>query len=227
MQEGRQEYQERGNGIYMEKIIFATGNQDKMREIREIMSDLAAEILSMKEAGIEADIVEDGTTFEENAQIKASAVAQKVKGEGAVGLADDSGLEVDALNREPGIYSARYLGEGTPYAVKNQTILSRLEGVPKERRTARFVCAIAAVFPDGKSCVARETIEGYIGWEPSGEHGFGYDPIFYVDEYGCSTAQLPPEVKNQLSHRGKALCAMKERLRQHGFKTKEGNLENA
>lgn len=199
----------------MEKIIFATGNQDKMKEIREIMSDLKAEILSMKEAGIEADIVEDGATFQENALIKAAAVAKKVQGEDTVVLADDSGLEVDALNREPGIYSARYMGEDTPYAVKNQAILSRLEGVPKEQRTARFVCAIAAVFPDGQSCVARETIEGYIGWEPAGENGFGYDPIFYVDEYGCSTAQLPPEVKNQLSHRGKALRAMQKQLMQH------------
>ena len=201
----------------MEKIIFATGNQDKMKEIREIMSDLGAEILSMKEAGIAADIVEDGTTFQENALIKAAAVAKKVQGEEVVVLADDSGLEVDALNREPGIYSARYLGEDTPYAAKNQAILNRLEGVPKEQRTARFVCAIAAVFPDGESCVARETIEGYIGWEPAGENGFGYDPIFYVDEYGCSTAQLPPEVKNQLSHRGKALRAMQKQLMQHAF----------
>ena len=137
----------------MKKIIFATGNQDKMREVREIMSDLDAEILSMGEAGIQIDIVEDGVTFQENACIKAAAVARGLKGEEAVVLADDSGLEVDALNREPGIYSARYLGEGTPYEVKNQTILSRLEGVPKEGRTARFVCAIAAVFPDGESCV--------------------------------------------------------------------------
>ncbi|MCI9532296.1 MAG: RdgB/HAM1 family non-canonical purine NTP pyrophosphatase [Lachnospiraceae bacterium] len=200
----------------MEKIIFATGNQDKMREIREIMSDVAAGILSMKEAGVEADIVEDGSTFEENALIKASAVAGNLQGKGVVVLADDSGLEVDALGGEPGIYSARYMGEDTPYEAKNREILRRLEGVPKEGRSARFVCAIAAVFPDGQSCVARETIEGYIGWEPAGENGFGYDPIFYVDEYGCSTAQLLPEVKNRLSHRGKALRAMREILMQKG-----------
>ena len=187
-----------------------------MREIREIMSDVAAGILSMKEAGVEADIVEDGSTFEENALIKASAVAGNLQGKGVVVLAEDSGLEVDALGGEPGIYSARYMGEDTPYEAKNREILRRLEGVPKEGRSARFVCAIAAVFPDGQSCVARETIEGYIGWEPAGENGFGYDPIFYVDEYGCSTAQLLPEVKNRLSHRGKALRAMREILMQKG-----------
>lgn len=196
----------------MEKIIFATGNQDKMQEIREILSDLKIEILSMKEAGIEVDIVEDGKTFEENALIKASAIAQEIQEENLVVLADDSGLEVDYLNKEPGIYSARYMGEDTSYDIKNQNILDRLEGVPKEQRTARFVCAIAAAFSNGETIVTRGTIEGYIGWEPAGENGFGYDPIFYVDEYGCSTAQLPREVKNSLSHRGKALRAMKEKL---------------
>lgn len=195
----------------MKKIIFATGNQGKIKEIREILSDLGVEILSMKEAGIQADIVEDGKTFEENALIKAAAAAAEVQ-EDTVVLADDSGLEVDYLNKEPGIYSARYLGEDTSYEIKNQNIIDRLEGVPKEQRTARFVCTIAAVFPDGSTCVTRGTIEGYIGWEPAGENGFGYDPIFYVDEYQCSTAQLSMEAKNKLSHRGKALRAMKEKL---------------
>lgn len=196
----------------MKKIIFATGNQGKMKEIREILSDLGAEILSMKEAGIEADIVEDGKTFEENALIKASAIAAKIQEPEVVVLADDSGLEVDYLNKEPGIYSARYMGEETSYDIKNQNIIDRLEGVPKEQRTARFVSAIAAAFSSGETCVTRGTIEGYIGWEPAGENGFGYDPIFYVEEYNCSTAQLSMEVKNQLSHRGKALRAMKEKL---------------
>lgn len=196
----------------MLKIIFATGNQDKMREIREILSDPQMEILSMREAGIETDAVEDGKTFEENALIKARAVAGKLQGEGWVVLADDSGLEVDYLNKEPGIYSARYMGEDTSYDIKNQNILDRLAGVPKEQRTARFVCAIAAAFPDGEAFTTRGTIEGYIGWEPAGENGFGYDPIFYVDEYNCSTAQLSREKKNQLSHRGKALRAMREKL---------------
>ncbi|EOT26547.1 RdgB/HAM1 family non-canonical purine NTP pyrophosphatase [Eubacterium sp. 14-2] len=196
----------------MKKIIFATGNQGKIKEIREILSDLGVEILSMKEAGIQADIVEDGKTFEENALIKAAAAAAEVQEEDTVVLADDSGLEVDYLNKEPGIYSARYLGEDTSYEIKNQNIIDRLEGVPKEQRTARFVCTIAAVFPDGSTCVTRGTIEGYIGWEPAGENGFGYDPIFYVDEFQCSTAQLSMEAKNKLSHRGKALRAMKEKL---------------
>lgn len=197
-----------------QKIIFATGNQDKMKEIRMILSDLDAEIISMKEAGISLDIVEDGTTFEENAMIKAKAVAQYTD---AIVLADDSGLEIDYLGKEPGIYSARYMGEDTSYAVKNQNLLDRLAGVPKEQRTARFVCAIAAVLPDRETEVVRETIEGYIGYEPQGENGFGYDPIFYVDEYNCSTASLPPEKKNEMSHRGKALRAISEILRGKGL----------
>lgn len=196
----------------MEKIIFATGNQGKMREVRSILSDLNVEILSMAEAGVNADIEESGATFEENALIKARAIAAKLSDQDVVVLADDSGLEVDYLNKEPGIYSARYMGEDTSYEIKNRNIIDRLEGVPKEKRSARFVCAIAAVFANGEDCVVRETIEGYIGWEPAGENGFGYDPIFYVDQYNCSTAQLSMEIKNQLSHRGKALRAMKEKL---------------
>ena len=194
----------------MTQIIFATGNAGKMREIKEIMSDLNAEILSMKEAQIDVEIVEDGKNFEENALIKARAVAKEAPG--AIVMADDSGLEVDYLNKEPGIYSARYMGEDTSYDIKNQNILDRLAGVPKEQRSARFVCAIAAVLPDGRELVTRETIEGYIGYEIAGQNGFGYDPIFYVDEYGCSTAQLSPEQKNEISHRGKALRKMREEL---------------
>lgn len=196
----------------MEKIIFATRNQGKMREVCSILSDLNVEILSMAEAGIKTDIEESGKTFEENALIKAHAIAAKLPNQDVVVLADDSGLEVDYLNKEPGIYSARYMGEDTSYEIKNRNIIDRLKGVPKEKRSARFVCAIAAVFANGEDCVVRETIEGYIGWEPAGENGFGYDPIFYVDQYNCSTAQLSMEIKNQLSHRGKALRAMKEKL---------------
>ena len=197
----------------MKRIIFATGNAGKMREIREIMADTGAEILSMKEAGLTADIEENGKTFEENAIIKAKAIAALTDD---IVLADDSGLEVDYLNKEPGVYSARYLGEDTSYEIKNQAILDRLAGVPKEKRTARFVCAIAAAMPDGEVLVTRETIEGYIGDKPAGNGGFGYDPIFYVDEYGCSTAELTEEQKNEVSHRGKALRAMKEKLNQYG-----------
>ena len=198
----------------MKKIIFATGNQDKMREIREILADIDAEVVSMKEAGIHADIVEDGSTFEENAVIKAKTICELT---GEITLADDSGLEIDYLNKEPGIYSARYMGEDTSYDVKNKNLIDRLDGVPKEKRTARFVCAIAAVLPDGRELVTRQTMEGYIGWEPEGENGFGYDPIFYLDEYGCSSAAISPEQKNAISHRGKALRAMKELLKKAGF----------
>lgn len=198
----------------MKKIIFATGNQDKMREIHEILADMDVEVVSMKEAGIHADIVENGSTFEENAVIKAKTICELT---GEITLADDSGLEIDYLNKEPGIYSARYMGEDTSYTIKNQNLLDRLNGVPKEQRTARFVCAIAAVLPDKETLVTRETIEGYIGFEPQGENGFGYDPIFYVDEYNCSTASLPPDKKNEMSHRGKALRAMKEALMGKGL----------
>jgi len=196
----------------MNKIIFATGNQDKMREIREIMADCQVEIMSMKEAGITADIIEDGETFEENSLIKARAIAAHTD---AIVLADDSGLEIDYLNKEPGVYSARYMGEDTSYTVKNQNLIDRLAGVDKEKRTARFVCVIAAVLPDGQELVARETMEGYIGWEPEGENGFGYDPIFYLDEFGCSSAALSREQKNAVSHRGKALRAMKNMLQKY------------
>ena len=190
----------------MEKIIFATGNAHKMIEIRMILEDLGMEILSQKEAGITADVVEDGKTFEENALIKATKIAEVAanmpKYKNAVVLADDSGLEIDYLNKEPGIYSARYMGEDTSYDIKNQNLIDRLDGVPDEKRTARFVCAIAAAFPDGSSEVVRGTMEGIIGYEIAGENGFGYDPIFYLPEYGCTSAQLAPEKKNELSHRG-------------------------
>ena len=191
----------------MNKIIFATGNKDKMKEIRMILADLGMPILSMKEAGIAVDVVEDGTTFEENALIKATEIAKHV--ENCIVLADDSGLEIDYLNKEPGIYSARYAGVDTSYEIKNNLLIQRLEGVPDEKRTARFVCAIAAAFPDGTTEVVRGTIEGRIGYEIMGENGFGYDPIFYLPEYGCTTAQLDPEKKNELSHRGNALRAMR------------------
>ena len=191
------------------RLIFATGNEGKMREIREILKDLDVEILSLKEAGIRLDVEENGTTFEENALIKARAAAMNTD---AVVLADDSGLEIDYLGGEPGVYSARYLGENTSYRIKNQNLIDRLEGVPAEKRTARFVCVIAAVLPDGRTFTSRGTIEGIIGTEERGEGGFGYDPIFYLPEYGCSTAELTMEQKNEISHRGRALQAMKETL---------------
>lgn len=200
------------------KLIFATGNEGKMKEIREILGDLDYEILSMKEAGVNVDIIEDGTTFEENAIIKAKTVMEAT---GSIVLADDSGLEIDYLDKAPGIYSARFVGEDTSYDIKNRILLDRLEGVPDEERRARFVCAVAAVFPDGTVKVVRETIEGQIAHEIVGENGFGYDPIFYVPEYGCTTAEMTPELKNELSHRGKALRAMKKILEE---KFREGEL---
>ena len=189
------------------KIVFATGNANKVREIKAILADLNMEVLSMKEAGVCAEAEETGVTFAENAVIKAKDIAAKVTD--AIVMADDSGLVVDALNGEPGIYSARYLGEDTPYSIKNANIIERLEGIPVEGRSARFVCAIAAVLPDGRVLSTEGTIEGYIGYEERGNGGFGYDPIFMVPEYGCSTAELSAEAKNAISHRGKALNAMK------------------
>ncbi|MDO4649494.1 MAG: XTP/dITP diphosphatase [Eubacteriales bacterium] len=194
----------------MKRLIFATGNKDKLREIREILSDLDVEIVSMKEAGIQADIVEDGETFEANAEIKAKAVCEL---SGEIAMADDSGLEIDYLNKEPGVYSARYMGEDTSYRIKNANLISRLEGVEDEKRTARFVCAVCAAFPDGTTKTIRRTMEGRIGYKEEGENGFGYDPIFYLPEYGCSSAALSREEKNRISHRGKALRAMREELK--------------
>lgn len=207
------------------RIIFATGNEEKMKEIRQIMADCPVRILSMKEAKIQCDVEENGTTFTENAHIKASEIAQVWKkmvleSEAVyedIVLADDSGLEIDALNKEPGVYSARYMGEDTSYHEKNKNLIMRLSDVPQEERTARFVCAIAAFLPDGRVVDTRATIEGYIGYEEKGENGFGYDPIFYVPEFDCTTAQLNMEQKNKISHRGKALSAMKEKLLEEGL----------
>lgn len=192
------------------RIIFATGNQGKVREIKQIMNDMDAEIISMKEAGIDIDIEENGTTFEENALIKARTIAKEAN---TLVLADDSGLEIDYLDKAPGVLSARYMGEDTPYSVKNQHILDLLKEVQGEARSARFVCSIAAVFPDGREFTTYATIEGEIAQNSAGENGFGYDPIFFVPEFGKTTAELSPEEKNKISHRGKALSMMKEILK--------------
>ena len=194
-----------------QKIVFATGNEGKMREVRLILQDLGFPVLSMKEAGVSLDIEENGTTFAENAMIKARAVWEKT---GGIVLADDSGLVVDYLGGEPGVYSARYLGEDTSYEIKNQAIIDRLADTKEEERTARFVSAIAAVLPDGSELVTEGTVEGLIAHEPAGNGGFGYDPIFYLPEYGVTSAEIPIEKKNEISHRGKALEAMKIKLRE-------------
>ncbi|MBQ8814795.1 MAG: XTP/dITP diphosphatase [Lachnospiraceae bacterium] len=195
----------------MTQLIFATGNAGKMREIRQIMADMPLDIKSMKEAGVTADIVEDGKTFEENALIKARAIHALT---GGIVLADDSGLEVDYMDKMPGIYSSRFMGEDTSYDIKNKAIIDALEKAEGEERSARFVCAIAAVLPDGSERVVRATMEGRIGYEIAGQNGFGYDPIFFLPEYGKTSAEISPEEKNEISHRGKALRLMKEELKE-------------
>lgn len=206
-----------------QKIIFATGNEGKVNEVRMILGDMNVDVFSLKDLGIDVDIIEDGSTFEENAIIKAREISKISDG---IVLADDSGLEVDYLNKEPGIYSARFGGEDTPYHIKNQMLIERLEGVVDEQRTARFVCVIAAILPDGTEITTRDAIEGRIGYEERGENGFGYDPIFYVPQYDCTTAELTPEQKNEISHRGKALQRMKEKLEMNNLISKKETYEN-
>ncbi len=192
-----------------DKIVFATGNAGKLREIRLILADLGREIVTMKEAGFNGDIVEDGKTFKENAEIKARAVWAAT---GGIVLADDSGLVIDYLNGEPGVYSARYLGEDTPYEEKNRILIERLEGAEGQERSARFMCNIAAVLPDGRVLHTEAAMEGLIAKEPAGSGGFGYDPILYLPEYGKTSAELTIGEKNKISHRGKALELMKTEL---------------
>ena len=199
-------------------IVFATGNEGKMREVRMILADLGMEILSMKEAGAAPDIVEDGQTFAENAEIKARAVWECT---GGIVLADDSGLVVDYLGGEPGVYSARYMGEDTSYTIKNQSIIDRLAGAKGEERAARFACDIAAVLPDGTVIHTEGFMEGRIAEQPAGHEGFGYDPILYIPELGVTSAELTLVQKNQISHRGKALREMKKEL----FKRYKGEEE--
>lgn len=196
----------------MRQLIFATGNEGKLKEIRRILEDLDVEVLSLKEAGIQVEIEENGSTFTENAIIKATEI---MKLTGLLTLADDSGLEVDCLNKEPGIYSARYLGESTSYDIKNKAILDRMKETQGNERSARFVCAIAAVFPDGTCLNTLETMEGQIANTIAGTGGFGYDPIFYLPEYECTAAELSIDEKNKISHRGKALSEMKEKLKNY------------
>ena len=193
------------------RIVFATGNKDKLREIGEILEGCRIEVLSMKEAGVEGEAEETGGSFEENAILKARYVYEKNgKKEGDIIVADDSGLEIDALNGEPGILSARYMGKDTSYHEKNSDLIKRVNGAPDEERSARFVCAMALIFPDGRETVVRKTMEGRIGYTEAGENGFGYDPIFYLPEYKMTSAEVSPEVKNSISHRGKALREVRD-----------------
>lgn len=191
----------------MKSIILASNNKDKVKEVKEIMKGY--DIISMKEAGIDVDIEENGTTFEENALIKARAI---MKLTGQITMADDSGLEIDYLNKAPGVYSARFMGHDTSYDIKNKALIQKLEGVKGSDRSGRFVCAIAVCFPDGREIVKRGTMEGLIAEEIKGDNGFGYDPIVYLPEYGKTSGELAPEEKNKISHRGKALALIKEEL---------------
>lgn len=196
--------------IIKEKIIFATNNKDKMKEVKAILSDLDYQIVSLEEAGISVELIEDGNTFEENAIIKAKTIMEFT---GEIVMADDSGIEIDAFDKQPGIYSARFLGEDTPYDEKNNYILDKMKDVGWDDRTARFICAIACVFPDGRIITRRGVMEGFIGYEIKGNNGFGYDPIFWLSEFKVSSAELTPAQKNQISHRGKALEAIKDGIR--------------
>lgn len=191
----------------MKSIILASNNKDKVKEVKEILKGY--DIISMKEAGIDVDIEENGTTFEENALIKARAF---MKLTGQITMADDSGLEIDYLNKAPGVYSARFMGHDTSYDIKNKALIQKLEGVKGSDRSGRFVCAIAVCFPDGREIVKRGTMEGLIAEEIKGDNGFGYDPIVYLPEYGKTSGELAPEEKNKISHRGKALALIKEEL---------------
>lgn len=191
------------------RLIVATKNRGKLKEFAELLAHLPYDIVSMADAGIEDNIEENGTTFEENALIKAKSVW---KATGDTVIADDSGLEVDYLNGAPGVYSARYAGEGATDDDKNRKLLRALEGVPADKRTARFVCAIAVIFPDGRNFTVRGTCEGYIAAEPAGNNGFGYDPLLYVPEIGMTIAQMESSLKNNISHRGNAIRKMVEML---------------
>ncbi len=191
------------------QIVLATKNMGKVKELEELLSDMGVDIQSLKEYPEMPDVVEDGVTFAENAIKKAKAVCKYT---GLVALADDSGLEVDALNGQPGVYSARFAGEDKSDLDNNLKLLALLKDVPKEQRTARFKCVIAIVTPEGKIHTAEGTCEGLIGYDMIGDKGFGYDPLFYLPEYYKSFGQLELSLKNKISHRGRALEKAKEAL---------------
>ena len=194
------------------RLILASSNKDKAREIAEILNGTSFVVTTMKEEGFDPDIVEDGKTFEENALIKARTV--HALAQNAYVMADDSGLCIDALDGAPGIYSARFCGEDSTYPEKFAKIFEMLRDVPEEQRTAKFVCSIAVVRPDGSEFTVRGEVCGVLHEKPAGDGGFGYDPIFYVPEFGMTTAQMTKEQKNSISHRGNALRAMAEKLKE-------------
>ena len=200
------------------QIIFATGNKGKIREIKEIVAAGRnaenIEVLSMREADVVADPEENGADFEDNALIKAQAVYDLLlshpvpENTTRIVMSDDSGLVIDALDGAPGVHSARYMGYDTDYRLRMEHILDLMKDVPDEKRTARFVAAVAAILPDGQSRVVRGAMEGRIGHSIAGENGFGYDPFFYLPQYGKTSAEISPEEKNSISHRGQALRKM-------------------
>lgn len=192
------------------KVVLASNNQNKLREMKAILSPLGWEIFSQKEIGVHVDPEENGTTFEENSFIKAQAVMEAC---GYPAIADDSGVEVDALNGAPGVYSARYGGEACPDdKARNRFLMKNMESVPDEARTGRFVSVITMVWPDGKTVAARGELEGTILREEIGDGGFGYDPLFYIPTEGMTMAEISPERKNQISHRAVALRNFVEKL---------------
>ena len=197
------------------KLIIASNNEHKLIEIRQILGTHFAEILSMREAGIEHETVEDGTTFMENALKKAREVAEL---SGCCALADDSGICVDALDGAPGIYSARFAGVHGDDEANRQHLLELMRG--KDDRGAHFTCAMALVWPDGRTLTAEGYVYGEITHEKRGSNGFGYDPLFLVPELGLTTAELPPEIKNQVSHRANALNILNEKLKEAGYADK-------
>ncbi len=194
----------------MIRVIIATRNKGKMQEIRKLLEGTDCEILSMDEAGIHKDIEENGLTFDENAIIKAKVIRRIT---GGIVLADDSGLEVDFLNRAPGVYTARFLGDDARDCDRCQGLLRLMEGVPDEYRGARFVCSAAIATDDGEMTV-KGVLEGRIARHAAGSNGFGYDPVFWVPQYGKTLAQLDSDIKNMISHRGKAFRAVAERIRE-------------
>ncbi|NMB33228.1 MAG: XTP/dITP diphosphatase [Clostridium sp.] len=194
----------------MRRFVIASKNNGKLKEIEEILEGLPLKVVSMEQAGIRKDVIESGKTFEENALIKAREV-HNICGE--VVMADDSGLEVDFLNGAPGIYSSRFAGEHANDIDRNNKLLSILKGIPIGKRGARFVCVIALVFPGGKEFIMRGELKGFIGTEPKGNNGFGYDPLFFIPEYNMTSAQMDPGMKHRISHRGKALKMMVERIK--------------
>lgn len=194
----------------MKKLIVASNNQHKIEEIKEMLKEFNLDVISLKEAGIDIDVEENGTTFAENAHIKAYEIFKIVKD--AMVLADDSGLMVEALNGEPGVYSARYAGEHGNDKKNNEKLLSKLKEFKFEDRKAKFVCAMELIIDEARTITVQGEVKGYILEEQRGENGFGYDPLFYVPEYKKTTAEMTPEEKNSISHRGKALKNLKKSI---------------